>query len=408
MTQSEHAQTLQSLLPTSGNGLPKPKVLMVDDHMENLVALDRLLKDMNLDLYKATSGNEALKLTLRHDFALALLDIQMPEMDGYELAEILRSEEKTAQMPFIFISAIYTTNLNVFRGYELGAFSYITKPFDPQVLLNKVRIFIEKYEQQQLLMESQKWLEIKVKERTEALQRSNKDLEQFAYIASHDLQEPLRTVTSYLQMIQRNNAGKLDEKSERYIEIVVNGAKRMKALIDGLLSYSKLASNTDLEVEKVNCEETIRKVMTDLRVIISENGAKITTEGLPSIEANPLHMHLLFQNLLSNAIKFKHPERTPEIHIKAVKDDEHYIFSVQDNGIGIEQEFFERVFVIFQRLHTRQEYEGTGIGLSICKKIVERHKGRIWITSEPGKGTCIHFRIPIHHPKEDHHQKQWN
>ncbi|MEZ4722416.1 MAG: ATP-binding protein [Flavobacteriales bacterium] len=372
--------------------LGKPKILMVDDRPENLLALEKLLQDLPVELYKANSGNQALMLTLHHDFALALLDIQMPEMDGYELAEILRSEEKTARVPFIFISAIYTDNIHVFKGYEKGAFSFITKPFEPKVLLSKIDFFIEKYQQEQALKKTHALLEARVKQRTKDLEKSNKELEQFAYVASHDLQEPLRAITSYLQLLQKHNEGELDEKSNRYIEVAVDGAKRMKNLIEGLLAYSRVGTRgKDFELSDFN--EIMKKVLADLRISIAENGAQIKVDKLPHLKVDPIQIRLLLQNLVSNGIKFRKKEEKPKIKVTAVEEGDHWHFSVADNGIGIEQEFFERVFVIFQRLHTRHNYQGTGIGLSICKKIVERHNGRIWLESEPSKGTTVHFTL---------------
>ncbi|MCB0395045.1 MAG: response regulator [Flavobacteriales bacterium] len=374
--------------------IDRPKILMVDDRPENLIALERLMKDLDVELFRASSGNEALKLTLRHDFALALLDIQMPEMDGYELAEILRSEEKTARMPFIFISAIYTSNINVFKGYEKGAFSYITKPFDPQVLLNKVQFFVEKYTQEQELKQSHKFLEIRIQERTEALQRSNRELEQFAYVASHDLQEPLRAITSYLQLLQNHIKDTLDEKGERYINVAVDGTKRMKQLIEALLTYSRLSNTNDEDIEQVDVADLVQKVMTDLRIRISECNAHIKVGPLPTVPGINAQLQLLFQNLIGNAIKFRREGVSPVIEVGANEVDGYWQFFVKDNGIGIEEDFFKRIFIIFQRLHTREEYEGTGIGLAMCQKVVTKHGGEIWVESSLGKGTTFHFTLP--------------
>lgn len=371
----------------------KPKILVVDDKTENLVALERLLRDLPVDLYKATSGNEALRLTLHNDFALALLDIQMPEMDGYELAEFLRQEEKTSNLPFIFVSAIYTEHIHVFKGYEKGAFSFITKPFEPKVLLSKVEFFIEKYNQEQMLKHTHFLLEQKVKERTEELERSNHELEQFAYVASHDLQEPLRVITSYLQLLEKRNQGQLDEKSSKYIKTAIDGSRRMKKLIEGLLEYSRVRKGEN-DLETVDCGDLIEKVMQDLKLSIEESGTDIqVADTLPTIEANSVQIKMLFQNLISNAIKFRKEDQTPVIEISTDEKGTEYWFSVSDNGIGIDPEFYERVFVIFQRLHTRAEYPGTGIGLALCKKIVERHGGKIWLDSKAGEGTTIHFTV---------------
>lgn len=371
----------------------KPKVLVVDDRSENLLAMARLLADMPLDLYRANSGNEALRLTLNHDFALALLDIQMPDMDGYELAEILRAEEKTARMPLIFVSAIYTDPNHVFEGYAKGAFSFITKPFEPHVLTSKIEFFIEKYQKEQALKHTHALLERKVAERTAELVRSNRDLEQFAYVASHDLQEPLRSITSFLQLLQLHNEGQLDQKSNRYVDVAIDGAMRMKDLIEALLAYARVGSSTD-RLEDVDVRASLNKVMEDLRMRIADSGAVIKIEAMPSLNAHPIDIQLLFQNLISNAIKFRREDTTPVISCSAQEEWGQWHFRVADNGIGIGREYHEKVFVIFQRLHTRKEYEGTGIGLAVCKKIVERHKGRIWLVSNPAQGTTVHFTLP--------------
>ncbi len=386
---NEHAELYEIKLTAV-----KPLILMVDDREENLTALERVLRDMDVDLLKATSGNEALRLTLHNDFALALLDIQMPGMDGYELAELLRADEKTADLPFIFISAIYTDHINVFKGYEKGAFSYITKPFEPEILINKVKLFVDKFKQEQALKQTHQILEQLVRERTIDLERSNRELESFAYVASHDLQEPLRSITSFLQLLKRRNEGSLDETSAKYIEVVVDSALRMKKLIEALLSYSRVGSKT-VEFRPVNCNELFQRVLTDVRMRILEKNAEIQCGDLPIVTADGFQCHMLFQNLLSNALKFVPLDRKPQVEISARPAGKFWTFTMRDNGIGIESKFFDRVFVIFQRLHTRTEYEGTGIGLSICKKIVERHGGRIWLESEPGTGTAVHFNLPV-------------
>ncbi len=378
----------------------RPKILMVDDREENLVALERLLRDLPLELYRASSGNEALKLTLHHDFALALLDIQMPEMDGYELAEILRNEEKTASMPFIFISAIYTDNINVFRGYEKGAFSYITKPFEPEVLLNKVKFFVEKYQQEELLKITLNNLENLVQERTLELEkangelvRSNEELERFAYVASHDLQEPLRVISSYLQLLEKKYNDQLDDKAQKYIATTIDASTRMKRLINDLLLFSRVGTRGE-EFIGINLNDLIADVLSDLEVTINEHKAKIEVDSLPEIKGDPSQIRQLFQNLIGNGIKFGKPDVPSYIKIGYRNDEDNQVeLFVEDNGIGIEKEYFDRVFIIFQRLHTRQMYEGTGIGLAISKKIVERHGGQIWIESEPGQGSVFKFTL---------------
>lgn len=372
--------------------LGKPKILLVDDKEENLIALERLLADLPVELHKATSGNDALKLILYHDFALALLDIQMPGMDGYELARILRDEERTSRMPFIFISAIYKDNFNIFKGYEEGAFSYITKPFEPRVLINKVKFFIEKHQQEQALKNTQYILEQRVKERTADLERSNADLEQFAYVASHDLQEPLRMVTSYVQLLQRRYSDRLDKDANEFIGFAVDGTTRMKRLITDLLNYSR--ATRPAEQVAVDLNQVLSNVKENLRNAIKETDALITVDPLPIVKAEHTGMTQLFQNLVGNAIKFRKEGQRPEVHIEAMEEPGQWTFSVQDNGIGIDEQFAEKIFVLFQQLNDRSLYTGTGIGLAIARKVVQRAGGRIWFRSKPGAGTLFQFTLP--------------
>ncbi|MEJ2701146.1 MAG: PAS domain S-box protein [Sedimentisphaerales bacterium] len=235
-------------------------------------------------------------------------------------------------------------------------------------------------------------LEDLVKQRTNELARSNKDLEQFAYVASHDLQEPLRAVSGFVTLLQNRLKDALDEKTTEYMDFTVDGVKRMQTLINGLLAYSRIDTRGK-PPERTDSNKSLEEALLDLQTSIRESDAEITFDSLPTVHIDPVQLTQLFQNLISNAIKFR-SELRPEIHVSAVRSNRAWQFAVKDNGIGLDPEYRERIFMIFQRLHTRKKYPGTGIGLSLCKKIVERHGGRIWVESEQGRGSTFYFTVP--------------
>ena len=231
-----------------------------------------------------------------------------------------------------------------------------------------------------------------LREKTDELARSNRDLEQFAYVVSHDLQEPLRMVTSYVQLLAHRYKDKLDPDADDFIRFAADGAVRMSKLINDLLAYSR-AGTQEMELKPTDCETVLDHSLDNLKVAIEENGAVVTHAPLPTVMADHSRLGQLFQNLIGNAIKFRRNEQ-PRVHILASRNGREWTFSVCDNGIGIAPEHAQRIFVIFQRLHSREEYPGTGIGLAICQKIVERHGGHIWVESEPGKGATFYFTLP--------------
>ncbi len=229
-------------------------------------------------------------------------------------------------------------------------------------------------------------------QQTAELERSNAELQQFAYVASHDLQEPLRMVASYTQLLARRYGDKLDADALEFIDFAVDGARRMQALINDLLAYSRVGTR-GAEFAPTDCNAVVDQVLADLGAAIEDEHAVVTRGDLPTVLGDAGQLSQLFQNLIGNAIKF-HGERAPRVAVAAERRDDEWLFTVRDNGIGIEPEYADRIFVIFQRLHSRAEYPGTGIGLAICKKIVERHGGRIWMESTPGEGTTFYFTLP--------------
>jgi light-regulated signal transduction histidine kinase (bacteriophytochrome) len=232
----------------------------------------------------------------------------------------------------------------------------------------------------------------KLRQTSTDLERSNTELQQFAYVASHDLTEPLRMITSYLELLTSRAQGKLGGEEQEFIGYAVDGARRMQTLIQDLLAYARVDTR-GRPLEPTDCERVLESVLANLKLAINESHAVIEHEPLPTVKGDVVQLTQVFQNLLGNAIKF-HGSAPPRIHIGARRNRDEWFFYVKDNGIGIDPKNFSRIFVLFQRLHTRQEYPGTGMGLAICKKIIERHGGRIWAESKPGEGTTFFFTIP--------------
>ena len=236
--------------------------------------------------------------------------------------------------------------------------------------------------------------EEKLQKTVHDLERSNEELEQFAYVTSHDLQEPLRTIASYTQLLERRYKDKLDSSADEFMDYIVDATKRMRSLIKDLLEYSKVTSKGE-ESKLVSTKGIVKDIISDYQVTVKETNVEITCNELPDVYSDKRLLTQVFQNLIGNAIKYRKPEEPSKIHISARKGDNEYVFSISDNGIGIEPQYFNRIFMIFQRLHTLETYEGTGIGLAIVKKIIDRLQGRIWVESELGKGSTFYFTIPI-------------
>jgi PAS domain S-box-containing protein len=264
------------------------------------------------------------------------------------------------------------------------------------ILSAAIRDISEKKLMEKTIREANVTLERKVQQRTAELERKNKELEQFAYVASHDLQEPLQTTSGFVQLLRKKYHNRIDPTADQYIDYVVQASGRMKTLIKDLLDYSRIGRENDSH--QVDCNVIVQEVLADLHTVIIENEVYIKTGDLPMLyKAYPTELKSLFQNLVSNSIKFRKPGITPVLHIDAQRTNGFWQFSVKDNGIGIEEQYLEKIFVIFQRLHTRSRYDGSGIGLAHCKKIAELHGGKIWVQSEPGIGSTFYFTIAEAH-----------
>ncbi|SHE49358.1 response regulator [Flavisolibacter ginsengisoli] len=508
-------------------------ILIVDDKPENLYSLKQILEVNSFKTDTAQSGEEALKKVLKNNYALILLDVQMPGMDGFEVAESITSLNKTKDIPIIFLSAVNTHKRFVTKGFESGAVDYITKPVDPDILILKVRNLHRLYEKTDALKKAEKaltatvnelhttleslpqvaftanaqgkvefvnnnwfqfastmntfpevhpedgnlgqrwkewiqegkpieteirlkdlhtgaycyhllrvtpvrvgdqlvkWvgtltdiqhqkslnevLEHKVAERTRELLEMNReleiinhDLQQFASVASHDLKEPLRKILFFGNLIK--DRAQFDETIGNYLNKILRSSERMSNLIGDLLNFTRLSAADIFEICDLN--RIIDEILNDLELTIKEKGATINVEPIPRLEVVPGLMHQLFQNILSNALKFSRPDVPPVINITAelVKDPTldskaasagaFCRITIADNGIGFDEQYRDKIFTIFQRLNAQVEYEGTGIGLAIAKKIVDKHNGLIDARSRQGEGASFYIILPTRQPAD--------
>lgn len=378
-------------------------ILLVDDDPKSLMATEVVLSDLKPNMIKAKSGKEALRLVLEREFAVILLDVKLPDMDGFEIAEFIRQHKKSRNTPIIFITAYGRDELMISRGYSLGAVDYIFKPIIPEILRAKVGVFIQLFEttarlretSRQLDAQNQKELQKRARELeklNKELEDSNRELDQFAYIASHDLREPLRTITNFIQLLDDKYREKFNDEAKQYMAFISEGAQRMKSLIKDLLEFSHVGRK-ELVRENVSALAILENVKQNLYNEIEKTGAVIEAETDLEIKVNPPLLQQLLQNLISNSLKFR-DDKKPRIRFAVSDQGTKWLFSLKDNGIGISKEHQKVIFQIFQRLHKTEEYPGTGIGLAICEKIVRKHGGRIWVESEYRKGATFFFSIP--------------
>ena len=306
--------------------------------------------------------------------------------------DILIAQPGWSDMPVVLLTSRARPEA---RTHLIRNVTLIERPIPAASLVSVLRLAMQARRRQYEARDLVETLQSRVEQRTIELQRSNTDLEQFAYVASHDLREPLRMITGFMGLLKERYSPQLDDKARQYIDLAADGAQRMDKLLNGLLEYSRVSTGA-FKVEAVPMREVFDKVAADLRRKVDESGGQVTADDLPVILANRTQMAQLLQNLISNAIKFCRQGVPPRVHVSARKqEDGRWQFSVQDNGIGMDthHEQSGRIFTVFQRLHTRDEYEGSGIGLAICKKIVERHGGTIWVESTPGQGTTFYFTL---------------
>ncbi|MCY9668937.1 response regulator [Paenibacillus alginolyticus] len=373
-------------MDTQKNRHQAPKILVVDDRKENLFAMQKILQVLHCEVYVVQSGNEALSYTLRHDFALILLDVNMPEMDGFELAELLRSNEETKHIPIIFVTASNKEDQSVFKGYESGAVDYLFKPVNADILLSKVKIFLE-------LNRRNKELEAIQSE----LERSNESLREFAQVVSHDLKNPLNVITGLSELLIARHSADMSPKGKEYMNQISATAERMNHLITDLLSYAQLNAKS-AAFGNVDLNDVVTNVISDLSSTIEQNEGQILMQDrLPIIQADATQMYQLFQNLIANGLKYRRKEQSPIIQISLLEGNEPdtFVIHIQDNGIGMEKEDIPSIFTPFKRLDNAKAYEGTGLGLATVQKIIERHDGLMEVESKLGEGTTFRVYLPI-------------
>ena len=359
----------------------KAKILVVDDRRENLLATEKILKHLEATLFKATSGNEALSLMLRHNFAVVLLDVQMPEMDGFETARLMQEHEDMRGTPIIFITAISKEEKYATQAAELGAVDYIFKPINPEILKSKIKVYLDLFIQHE-----------QISALNGILTRSNEELERFAYICSHDMQEPVRLINSYADVLEHKYAEILDQDGKKFLNVISSHAKHMRTMINDILAFSRIGRE-EIKKELVDTKALLTEIIAEYESVIQEKNACITHVNLPKLQASPTLLRMLLSNLISNALKFQDGSRMPKIHVAAEKKSDTWQFSVSDNGIGIDSRYHNKVFAIFQRIQRRDDYPGTGIGLSACFKFVELCGGKIWFESVLNKGTVFYFTV---------------
>lgn len=357
----------------------KLRVLQVEDDAADVELVQRALRrgGFEPDVEIVQTADDFVEHVRKNRYDVILADYNLPTWNGMEAVEVLRREG--LDIPVVVVSGSLG-ELKAVECIKQGAADYVLKDHLPR-LPESVRQAVR-----------ERKLREKHRQAQEELARSNCDLEQFAYVASHDLQEPLRMVATYTQLLAERYQEKLDETADKYIHYAVDGALRMQTLIHDLLAFSRVG-RPGIDPRVIECSAVLETALKNLGAAIQESGAEIVAGSLPAVLADRSQLLQLFQNLVGNAIKFRGPE-PPRVRVSAEMGTREWIFAISDNGIGIAPEQVELVFVIFKRLHTCVEYPGSGIGLAICKKIVEQHGGRIWVESQKGQGSTFKFTMP--------------
>lgn len=379
-------------------------ILLIEDNLAEAELLAELLLDVgtkSCTIVHHPRLEEAIASLHGQSFDIILLDLSLPDSQGLSSLPLLMAI--APDVPIVVLTNTNDAELAL-EAVHQGAQDYLIKKniaFDQETLMRSLLYAIERKRNQKALKTVNDHLRQEVQMREDIqrkLEQSNQELAQFAYIASHDLKQPLASIYSWSQLLQIRYSDRLDEKGCNYLNSIQDSVRQMTQLIEDLLTYSRIDSGEKVAVE-VDCNIVLHQVRTRLSSAIATQGAELTIAPLPKIYGNPLQIGQIFQNLIENALKYRQADIPPQIHISAIQKDDQWVFACDDNGIGIEPDYFEQIFYAFKRLHSQSQYSGTGIGLAVCKKIVQAYGGKIWLESTLGKGSTFYFSLPNHPPK---------
>ncbi|HTE39858.1 MAG TPA: response regulator [Steroidobacteraceae bacterium] len=378
-------------------------ILIVDDEPANLIALEAILEPLGQNLVKATSGKDALRAVLNQDFAMILLDVQMPNMNGIETAALIRARERSRHTPIIFLTGAMKSAEMMFQGYSAGAVDYLMKPIETQILRAKVEVFVElaqaRLKSQEEIAERLRAaneiyeLNVELEHKNNDLTAANADLEMFAQSISHDLRMPLRHVHSYVGLLEESASRKMTAEELQFMRSIQNASVRMSKLIDALLAFSRIG-RASMRMQAIDMDDLVRDTLTQLQPDLASRHIDFQMRSLPAVTGDPDLLRQVWVNLLANAVKYTRPRDPALIEIGSVAGENEIVFHVRDNGVGFNMQYADRLFSVFQRMHSDSEFEGTGVGLANVKRIIQRHGGRTWAEAKVDEGATIYFTLP--------------
>lgn len=380
----------------------KVTILIIDDKPANIYALKTMLEKPGQVLLSETNGKEGLKTALANDVDLIILDVQMPGMDGFEVAQVLKSHKRTRDIPVIFASAEKKERQSIMKGFEEGAVDYLAKPLDPDLIRAKVAVLLKLQLQKKELIEKNASLEKAEKEisRLNAdlqmnmvrLESMNKELEAFSYSVSHDLRTPLRTLLGFSAILEEDYKNQLNEEATRILATIRQSANRMNDLINDLLEFAKLGKK-EVVKSRIDGETIIRNTIEEI-THAAPYKASFNLTTLHPMYADYNLLKQVWLNLISNALKYSSKKENPVVEIGSEKNEHEVIYYVKDNGAGFDMNYSDRLFGVFQRLHKTDDFEGTGVGLALAHRIISKHGGRIWAEAKVGEGATFYFSLP--------------